>query len=222
VDYELRPREYDLSIAQTVLRIHSRVADLYNQPHNQTENQLRLTVQALRERQEHELLNNPHFGLLHNADLGQRIPTRSGPPTPDDMDNLVSRRRKTQFLLAHPKAIAAFGRECTGRGLYPDEVDLNGRRVRAWRGIPLLPCDKIPISDDHTTSVIAMRTGEDDHGVVGLHQVGLPDEYEPGLSVRFMNISEQAILSYLVTAYYSVAVLVPDALGVLEHVEIGR
>jgi CRP-like cAMP-binding protein len=222
VDYELRPREYDLSIAQTVLRIHSRVADLYNQPHNQTENQLRLTVQALREQQEHELLNNPNFGLLHNADLSQRIPTRSGPPTPDDMDNLVSRRRKTQFLLAHPKAIAAFGRECTGRGLYPDEVDFNGRRVRAWRGIPLLPCDKIPISDDHTTSVIAMRTGEDNHGVVGLHQIGLPDEYEPGLSVRFMNINEQAILSYLVTAYYSVAVLVPDALGVLEHVEIGR
>jgi hypothetical protein len=222
VDYELRPREYELSIAQTVLRIHSRVADLYNQPHNQTENQLRLTVQALRERQEDELLNNPSFGLLHNADLSQRIPTRSGPPTPDDLDNLVSRRRKTQFLLAHPKAIAAFGRECNSRGIYPAEADYNGRPTRAWRGIPLLPCDKIPISDEGTTSVIAMRTGESDNGVVGLHQVGLPDEYEPGLSVRFMDINEQAVLSYLVTAYYSVAVLVPDALGVLEHVEIGR
>jgi hypothetical protein len=222
VDYELRPREYELSIAQTVLRIHSRVADLFNQPHNQTENQLRLTVQALRERQESELLNNPDFGLLHNADLSQRIPTRSGPPTPDDMDNLISRRRKTQFLLAHPKAIAAFGRECNSRGLYPQEAEYNGRPVRAWRGIPLLPCDKIPISDDHTTSVIAMRTGEDNHGVVGLHQIGLPDEFEPGLSVRFMDINERAIISYLVTAYFSVAVLVPDALGVLEHVEIGR
>ena len=31
-----------------------------------------------------------------------------------------------------------------------------------------------------------------------------------------------AIISYLVTAYYSAAVLVPDALGVLENVEIGR
>jgi len=29
-------------------------------------------------------------------------------------------------------------------------------------------------------------------------------------------------LSYLVTAYYSAAVLVPDALGILEDVEIGR
>jgi hypothetical protein len=37
-----------------------------------------------------------------------------------------------------------------------------------------------------------------------------------------MGISEQAIMSYLVTTYYSAAVLVPDALGVLENVEIGR
>jgi hypothetical protein len=37
-----------------------------------------------------------------------------------------------------------------------------------------------------------------------------------------MGISEQAIISYLITAYYSAAVLVPDALGILEDVEIGR
>jgi hypothetical protein len=223
VDYELRPREYELSIAQTVLRIHTRVADLYNQPHNQTENQLRLTVEALRERQEHELVNNPEFGLLHNADLSQRIPTRSGPPTPDDMDDLLAAVWKDPAcLLAHPKTIAAFGRECSKRGIYPQGIDLNGHKVPAWRGVPLLPCNKIPVTDNHTSSVLAMRVGEQNQGVVGLHQVGLPDEYEPGLSVRFMNINEQAIISYLVTAYYSAAILVPDALGVLEHVELGR
>src|SRR5262249_37827997 len=83
VDYELRPREYELSVAQTVLRLHTPVADLYNQPMNQVEQQLRLTVEALRERQEHELVNNPEFGLLHNADLTQRLHTRGGPPTPE-------------------------------------------------------------------------------------------------------------------------------------------
>ena len=222
VDYELKPREYELSIAQTVLRVHARVADLYNQPHNQTEHQLRVTVDAVRERQEHDLFNNRDYGLLHNVDFSQRIPTKSGPPTPDDLDTLLSRRRKTQFLLAHPKAIAAFGRECTSRGLYPHEVEYEGKVVRGWRGVPLLPSDKIPITDGHTTSIIAMRVGEQNQGVVGLHQTGLPDEYEPGLSVRFMDIDEQAVISYLVTAYYSAAVLVPDALGVLEQVEIGR
>jgi hypothetical protein len=222
VDYELAPREYELSVAQTVLRIHSRVADLYNEPINQLEQQLRLTVEALRERQEHELVNNPDFGLLHNADLRQRIHTHSGPPTPDDFDELLSRRRSTHVLLAHPRTIAAFGRECTARGIYPSTALLHDQHVPAWRGVPLLPLNKIPISAAGTTSVIALRTGEENQGVIGLHHTGLADEYEPGLSVRFMGISEKAIISYLVTTYFSAAVLVPDALGVLENVEIGR
>jgi encapsulin shell SprI-like protein/cyclic nucleotide-binding protein len=222
VDYELSPREYELSIAQTVLRVHTRVADLYNQPMNQTEQQLRLTVEALRERQEHDMINNRNFGLLHNADLKQRIHTRGGPPTPDDLDELISRRRKTQFILAHPRAIAAFGRECNSRGIYPGLTEVDGQRAQAWRNIPILPCDKIPISETGQTSIIAIRTGQDSQGVIGLHHTGLPDEYEPGLNVRFMGINDKAVMSYLVSAYYSVAVLVPDALGVLESVELGR
>lgn len=222
VDYELHPREYELSVAQTVLRVHTRVADLYNKPMNQTEQQLRLTIEALRERQEHEMINNREFGLLHNAEYSQRIQTHSGPPTPDDLDELLSRRRGSRFFFAHPRTIAAIGRELNSRGLYPDHVDLNGNKVPAWRGVPILPCNKIPITKERTSSIIVMRTGEDDQGVIGLHQTGLPDEYEPGLSVRFMGIDEKALISYLVTAYYSAAVLVPDALGVLENVEISH
>jgi CRP-like cAMP-binding protein len=221
-DYELNPREYELAVAQTVLRVHTRVADLFNEPMDQVGEQLRLTVEALRERQEHELVNNPEFGLLHNADYSQRIQTHSGPPTPDDLDELLSRRRSTKALFAHPKAIAAFGRECTKRGIYPSSTEVAGGTVPAWRGVPIFPCGKIPVTDGHTTSIIAMRTGEEDQGVVGLHQTGIPDEYEPGLNVRFMGVSEKAVISYLVSAYYSVAVLVPDALGILEHVEVSR
>ncbi|MFC8866552.1 family 2B encapsulin nanocompartment shell protein [Streptomyces sp. NPDC057148] len=220
VDYELKPREYELSVAQTVLRVHTRVADLYNGPMNQSEEQLRLTVEALRERQEHELINNREFGLLHNADFKQRIQPRSGPPTPDDMDDLLCRRRGTKLFLAHPRTIAAIGRGFNACGLYPDHVDLGGQSVPAWRGVPILPCNKIPISKEQTSSIIAMRTGEKNQGVVGLRQTELPDEYEPGLSVRFMGINEQAIISYLVSTYYSAAVLLPDALGVMENVQI--
>ncbi|GAA4876092.1 family 2B encapsulin nanocompartment shell protein [Kitasatospora terrestris] len=222
VDYELNPREYELSIAQTVLRVHTRVADLYNHPMNQVEQQLKLTVEALRERQEHELINNREFGLLHNAAFDQRIQTHSGPPTPDDLDELLSRRRDSEFFLAHPKAIAAIGREFNSRGLYPDHVDLHGHKIPAWRGIPILPCNKIPINADNTSSILVMRTGEDNQGVIGLHQTGIPDEFQPSLSVRFMGIDEKAIINYLVTAYYSAAILVPDAVGVLENVEIAH
>lgn len=221
-DYELKPREYELSVAQTVLRVHTRVSDLYNKPMSQLDQQLRLTIEALRERQEHELVTNRSFGLLHNAEFDQRVQTHSGPPTPDDFDELLSMRRNTNYLLAHPKAIAAFGRECTKRGIYPGTVDLLGTQVTAWRGVPLLPVPKIPVLDGHTTSVLALRVGEADQGVIGLHQTGIPDEYQPGLSVRFMGVDEKAITSYLVSAYYSAAVLVPDALGVLENVEIAR
>ncbi|MEV7288817.1 family 2B encapsulin nanocompartment shell protein [Streptomyces sp. NPDC093252] len=222
VDYEGSPREYELSVAQTVLRVHSRVADLYNQPMNQTEQQLRLTVEALKERQEHELINNREFGLLNNCEYDQRIQPHDGVPGPDDLDELLSRRRGTKLFLAHPRAIAAFGRELNRRGLVPESLDVGGNRIPTWRGVPIYPCNKIPVTEARTTSIIAMRTGEQDQGVIGLRQSGLPDEIEPSLSVRFMGINEQAIIKYLVTAYYSAAVLVPDALGVLENVEIGR
>ncbi|MEV0223382.1 family 2B encapsulin nanocompartment shell protein [Streptomyces sp. NPDC050704] len=222
VDYELEPREYELSVAQTVLKIHTRVADLYNDPMNQVEQQLRLTIEALRERQEYELVNNRVFGLLHNADYGQRISTHSGPPTPDDFDELLSMRRQTRAFFAHPRAIAAFGRECNRRGIYFGDADVGGHRIPAWRGVPIFPLGKLEVSAEGATSILAMRTGEEAEGVVGLRQTGIPDEYEPGLNVRFMGINDQAIISYLVSAYYSAAVLVPDALGVLENVEVSR
>ncbi|KUM88533.1 MULTISPECIES: family 2B encapsulin nanocompartment shell protein [Streptomyces] len=222
VDYDASPREYELSIAQTVLRIHTRVADLYNQPMNQTEQQIRLTVEALKERQEHELVNNREFGLLNNCEYDQRLQPHDGVPSPDDLDELLSRRRGTKLLLAHPRAISAIGRELNKRGLVPETIDMGGNRIPTWRGVPIYPCNKIPVTPERTTSIIAMRTGEAEQGVIGLQQAGIPDEIEPSLSVRFMGINEQSIIKYLVTAYYSAAVLVPDALGVLENVEIGR
>lgn len=221
-DYELNAREYELSVAQTVLQINTRVADLYNEPMNQTEEQLRLTIEALRERQEHEMVNNRDFGLLHNADLKQRIFTRSGPPTPDDFDELISIVwKEPSFFLAHPRTIAAFGRQCNALGLYPNPIPMGNSAIPSWRGIPIYPCNKIPVTKERTSSILLMRVGASNQGVVGLHKTGIPDEYQPSLSVRFMGINEKAVISYLVSAYYSTAVLVPDALGILEDVEIG-
>ena len=221
VDYETSPREYELSVSQTVLRVHTRVADLFNEPMNQIEQQLRLTVEALREQQESEMVNNRSFGLLHNAAFSQRIPTRTGPPTPDDFDEMLSMVRDPGCFMAHPRTIAAFGRECNRAGVYPQSVDLLGQKAPAWRGVPVLPCGKIPIDAARTSSVMLMRLGQEDQGVIGLHQTGIPDEVQPSLNVRFMYIDEKAVMNYLVSAYYSAAVLVPDAIAVLEEVQIG-
>ncbi|TGA83424.1 Crp/Fnr family transcriptional regulator, partial [Streptomyces palmae] len=146
-----------------------------------------------------------------------------GPPTPDDLDELLATVWKDPgLILAHPRAIAAIGRELNSRGLSPQSVEVGGHAVPAWRGVPIFPCNKIPVSDRGTSSLLVLRTGEENQGVVGLHRTGIPDEYQPSLSVRFMGISEKAIISYLVSAYYSAAVLVPDALGILEDVEVGH
>jgi hypothetical protein len=220
VDYARSPREYELSVAQTVLNVHTRVADLYNGPMDQVKEQLRLTIEALRERQEHELINNPDFGLLHNVDPRQRLQTRRGPMTPDDMDTLISRRRRTRLLLAHPLAIAAFGRECNRRGLYPELKELDGKMVRAWRGVPILSSTKIPISEAGTTSILALRLGPKHEGVFGLVPAELPHQIEPGVNVRFMGINEKAVRQYLVSIYYSIVAPVANSFGVMENVEL--
>ena len=221
-DYDAEPKEYELTLAQTRLRVHSRVADLFSNPMDQTREQVRLAVDALRERQERDLLTHPDLGLLAQVDPSQRIAARTGPPTPGDLDELLSRRRSTAFFLAHPQAIAAFRRQCTAAGLEPGQVRVRGQQHTAWRGVPILPSDKIPVDRHGATSILALRTGADQGGVVGLGPADLPEELEPGLSLRFVGIDPAAVLTYQLSAYYGVAVLVPDALGVLDFVEVGR
>src|SRR6478736_8135464 len=222
VDYEEQPREYFLNAVTTVLDVHTRVSDLYSNPHDQIKEQLRLTIETIKERQESELINNPDYGLLANVDDSQRIITLTGAPTPDDLDDLITKVWKEPgFFLAHPLAIAAFGRECTRRGVPPPTVSLFGSQFLTWRGLPLIPSDKVPIEDGRT-KILLLRVGEKRQGVVGLFQPGLAGEQSPGLSVRFMGIGRNAIASYLISLYCSLSVLVDDALAVLDGVEVGK
>ena len=222
VDYEEWGREYVLSAVNTVVDVHTRVSDLYSSPHNQIHEQVRLTIEIVKERQERELLNNKEYGLLNNVNEFMRIKTRSGAPTPDDLDELIARVwKEPAFFLAHPLAIAAFGRECTRRGVPPPTVTLFGSQFLTWRGLPLIPCDKIDVIKGKT-SILLLRTGESRQGVVGLYQPGLAGEQGMGLSVRFMGINHQAIASYLISLYCSLAVLTEDALGILENIDVGK
>src|SRR6516162_6823496 len=118
----------------------------------------------MKEREESEIINDPEDGLLYAAAPSMRIRTRSGPPTPDDFDDLLSRVwKEPAFFLAHPRAIAAFGRECTRRGVPPPTVQMFGSPFLTWRGVPLVPSDKIPINGETrsygggTTNILLMR-----------------------------------------------------------------
>ncbi len=223
VDYEEHPREYFLSAVNTVLDIHTRVSDLYSSPHDQIQEQLRLTIETLKERQENELINNREYGLLHNVADFQKIQPRNGAPTPDDLDELLTKVwKEPAFFLAHPQAIAAFGRECTRRGVPPATVSLFGSQFITWRGIPLIPSDKLTINAEGKTNILLLRVGESRQGVIGLYQPNLPGQQGIGLSVRFMGINRKAIASYLVSLYCSLAVLTDDAAAVLENVNVNQ
>jgi hypothetical protein len=223
VDYEANPREYSLNAVSTVLDVQTRVSDLYSHPYDQIQEQVRLLVEKVKERQEAELVNNPEYGLLTNAHPSMRVTTRGGAPTPDDFDELITRVwKEPAFFLAHPRAIAAFGRECTRRGVPPPTVTLFGSPFITWRGLPLIPSDKLYVDDAGKTNILLLRTGEKKQGVVGLFQPGIPGEVAPSLSVRFMGINRKAVASYLISLYCSAAVLTHDALGVLEGVEVGK
>ncbi len=222
VDYEEWGREYVLNAVNTAVDVHTRVSDLYSSPHNQIKEQLRLTIETVKERQESELINNKEYGLLNNIAPSQKVKSRTGSPTPDDFDELLTKVwKEPAFFLAHPQAIAAFGRECTRRGVPPPTVSLFGSQFITWRGVPIIPCDKLKVSGGKT-NILLLRTGESRQGVVGLYQPNLPGQQSMGLSVRFMGINHKAIASYLVSLYCSLAVLTDDAIAVLENVDVGN
>jgi hypothetical protein len=222
--YEETPREYRLTSINAKVNVDTRVADLFSNPYDQVREQLRVTVEAVKERQENELLNNADYGLLNNVPDSQRIETRGGAPTPDDLDDLLAKVwKEPSIFVAHPRAIAAFGRECTRRGVPPPTVTLFGSPFLTWRGVPLVPTEKVRIAGKAPkTRILLLRIGERKQGVIGMFQPGLTGEQSPGLSVRFMGISEQGLASYLISLYCSASVLSDDAIASLDNVDVGR
>lgn len=230
VEYETEPREYRLNSISTIINVNTTIEDVYSSPYDQVQEQLSLAIDSLRERQESQLINNDDYGLLKNVPDSQRIQSRTGAPTPDDLDELITKVwKEPSFFLAHPRAIAAFERECTKRGVPPVTANIAGGTFILWRGIPIIPTDKLlvdglknPKSQSGKTNILLIRTGEAKRGVVGLYQAGLKNEHSRGLSVRFRGIDDKGVASYLLSLYCSAAILADDAIAVLEDVEVGE
>lgn len=230
IAYEEEPREYRLNSISTIINVNTALEDVYSAPYDQVKEQLALAIESLRERQESQIINNDDYGLLKNVPDSQRIQSRTGAPTPDDLDELISKVwKEPSFFLAHPRAIAAFERECTKRGVPPATANIAGGTFILWRGIPLISTDKLlvdglknPKSQSGKTNILLIRTGEAKRGVVGLYQAGLKNEQSRGLAVRFRGIDDKGVASYLLFLYCSAAILADDAIAVLEDVEVGE
>jgi hypothetical protein len=229
IEYETKPREYRLSSISTIINVDTRIQDVYSSPFDQTREQIALAVESLKERQESQLVNSDDYGLLKNVPDSQRIEARYGRPMPDDLDELLTKVwKEPSFFLAHPRAIAAFERECTRRGVPPVTVNISGGTFIAWRGVPLIPTDKLfvdglknPKAKTGKTSILLVRTGEAKRGVIGLYQAGVPGEQSRGLSVRFRGVDDNGVASYLLSVYCSAAILADDAIAALDDVEVG-
>ncbi|MDR0848680.1 MAG: hypothetical protein LBN10_06525 [Propionibacteriaceae bacterium] len=232
IEYEAKPREYRLGAVSTIVNVDTRVQDVLSSPYDQTAEQIALAIESLKERQESQIINNDDYGLLKNVADSQRIQPRraDGRPTPDDLDELITKVwKEPSFFLAHPRAIAAFGREATRRGVPPVTLSIQGGAFLSWRGIPIIPTDKLFVDGLKTpkaltgkTNILLVRTGESKRGVIGLYQTGLVGEQSRGLAVRYRGIDDNGLASYLLSLYCSAAVLADDALAVLEDVEVGE
>jgi len=228
VDYKPY-REYTLNSISTIINVDTAVTDVFSSPYDQTKEQLHLAIESLKERQESQIINNDDYGLLKNIADSQRVTPIKGAPMPDDLDELISKVwKEPSFFLAHPRAIAAFTRECTRRGVPPSTTTLYGGTFILWRGIPIIPTDKLfvdgvknPKSKGGKTNILLVRTGEAKRGVIGLHQANLQNEQSRGLSVRFRGVDNKGLASYLLSLYCSAAILADDAIAVLEDVEVG-
>jgi hypothetical protein len=229
IEYEKKPREYQLNSISTIINVDTKISDVYSSPYDQIGEQTALAVESLKERQESQIINNDDYGLLKNVADSQKVQTRFGRPMPDDLDELLTKIwKEPSFFLAHPRALAAFERECTRRGVPPVTANIAGGSFITWRGVPIIPTDKLfvdgqknPKGKTGKTNILLVRTGETKRGVIGLYQAGLPNEQSRGLSVRFRGIDDNGVASYLLSLYCSAAILADDAIAALEDVEVG-
>jgi hypothetical protein len=214
--YDDEPQEYPLSVIEAALKIHSRVMDVYNDPYDQLQEQVGVLIEEMKESQEYEVINNPDFGLLSSVNKDMVISTETGPPTPNDLDNLISMVwNRPAFFVANPRTIARFGHECTKRGVCIGAVEMLGSPFQTWRGIPIIPSDKVLIDAKGNTSMLLLRVGVENQGVVGLHHAGVRNEVIPSVSMRLSGIDNKSIATYVLSLYHSVAVHTEHALGTL-------
>ena len=214
--YDDEPQEYPLSVIEAALKIHSRVMDVYNDPYDQLQEQVGILLEEMKESQEYEVINNAEFGLVNTVNKDMAIATETGPPTPNDLDNLISLVwNRPAFFVANPRTIARFGHECTKRGVCIGAVEMLGSPFQTWRGIPIIPSDKVLIDAKGNTTMLLMRVGVENQGVVGLHHAGVRNEVIPSVSMRLSGIDNKSIATYVLSLYHSVAVHTEHALGSL-------
>ena len=178
--------------------------------------QFRLATEAIQEETEARYIASQDFGLSSQCSEDMRI--TGSHPNPDTMDDLLGKVwKQPAFFLMHPRAMVRFGQQCTARGVCIGTVEMFGSPFFTWRGVPIVPSDKIDVANDGSTEVMLLRVGEDQQGVVALAgSAKTGREVAPGITAKFNGTDEQGLQRFLLARYVSLAVLVPDTLGIMK------
>lgn len=223
------PREVALETIQTVVKVHKRIPTLYSDQHDQRQQQLLLASEYIKETKENLIFNHPDYGLVNSVADAYGVEV-GGPPTPDVLDDLLSRGWKApDVFVAHPEVVEVFHRELSARGLTSESVQIFGATFSSWRGLPIIPTNKLhlyakdaKLSEDELQErqpgksesiILLVRVGEAKQGVVSLFAEGTGEGGPlPGIEVERMYTGDEAVESYLLTTYSAVAVLTASAL----------
>lgn len=214
VEYRHQPEEIEMVAIETLVKIPSKIYDVMNYPHNQTNHQIRLTIENLYEQQEKYFINNIHTGLIAYCSKNNRIKTYNSQISPDILDDLLALVwNKPSFYLVHPIILTEICKACNNKALNMGTTELFGYQFITWRGLPIVPCDKIPYSTSSNTYAFLIRTGTNDSGVVQLYNMTPTKSGHSGIFIESSMTDNLGSVNTRITLYTNVAVLSSESIA---------
>lgn len=208
IEYHHHPCEIDIVSFETLIKIPSKIYDIMNYPHNQTQQQIKLTIENLYEQQESYFINNPHTGLISYCMKNGRSKQYTMKFIPDVLDDLLAMVwNKPTFYLMHPSVLAEFCKACNSKGLNTGSVEMFGYKFVTWRGLPIITSDKISYAKNSNTHVFLIRTGIDDCGVIQLYNMSPTKSGHPGIFIETSMTDNLGSVNTRVTLYTNIAIL---------------
>lgn len=214
VEYERKPEEIELATIETLIKIPSKVFDVMNYPHNQLNQQIKLTMENIYEHEEDYFINNKVTGLIAQCASKKRTLRLERTIHPDILDELLSMVwNKPSFFLMHPRILAEFSKVCTGLGLTLDYASYFGYTFTTWRGLPIVLSDKIPLSAGSPTHVFLIRTGVKDSGVIQLFNITPTESGYPGVFVKTSETDKLGTVTTRISLYANIAILSTESVA---------
>lgn len=215
IPYIKDPHVVKLYAVETILKIPSTVLDIYNIPHGQLTQQLKLTLEMIMEASEDLSFFHENYGLLPYCKEHDRMLDPESKNLPHILDTMMEHVWiKPSFFVMHQSSLRQLLFDCTSMGIYPSTIDVFGCSFISWRGIPILPSNKL--DNGGKSYIFLMRTGEDVRGVVMLKNSSLTHNKIKSLSVKEKSTDSKGISSFHIAYYCNVAVLSPDAIICVE------